>query len=55
MPIIILNARDYQGILAVMHVEIEEQSEANSAVINAENMVGKDNEISSGVMYAQMA
>src|SRR5438045_7571579 len=55
MPIIILNAGDYQGILAVMHVGIKKQREENSAVINAANIVGKEDEIGGGVMYVQMA
>src|SRR6184192_328228 len=55
MPIIILNAGDYQGIFAVMHVGIKKQREENSAVINAANIVGKENEIGGGVMYVLIA
>jgi hypothetical protein len=55
MPLLLLNARNYQGLLAVIRVGIKYCRVAGTANMCAANVRGKDYETSSGVMYAQMA
>ena len=46
MPLLLLNARNYQGVLAIMHVGIKNCGVAGTANMCAANMGGKHHETS---------